>query len=166
MTANTLTLREARDEDWPHIWPIVRKVAEEAETFAYDPAMGEAEGRDAWMKPAPARVTVILEGETLLGTAVMYPNRPGPGDHVASASFMVSEAARGKGVGRRLVLDMIDWARREAYVAVQFNAVVESNTGAIGLYETLGFRTLGIAPGAFRHPRLGPVGLRIMWLDL
>ena len=26
--------------------------------------------------------------------------------------------------------------------------------------------TLGTAPGAFRHPVLGRVGLRIMWLDL
>ncbi len=37
---------------------------------------------------------------------------------------------------------------------------------AVLLYESLGFVTLGTAPGAFRHPLLGPVGLRIMWLDL
>lgn len=36
----------------------------------------------------------------------------------------------------------------------------------VRLYESLGFLTLGIAPGAFRHPTQGIVGLRIMWLDL
>lgn len=161
-----LTLREARNEDWARIWPIVRDVAERGETFAYDPAMSEAEGREAWMKPAPARVTVLLDGERLLGTAVMYANRPGPGDHIASASFMVGDGARGKGVGRALVLDMIAWARAKGFAAIQFNAVVETNVEAIRLYESLGFVTLGTAPGAFRHARLGPVGLRIMWLQL
>ena len=34
------------------------------------------------------------------------------------------------------------------------------------LYESLGFVTLGVAPGAFHHPTLGFVGLRVMWLDL
>lgn len=49
---------------------------------------------------------------------------------------------------------------------MQFNAVVETNASAVHLYEDLGFRTIGIAPGAFRHPIEGDVGLRIMWLDL
>ncbi|MFC6091512.1 hypothetical protein [Saccharothrix lopnurensis] len=40
------------------------------------------------------------------------------------------------------------------------------NTAAVHLYESLGFVTLGTAPGAFRHPTLGHVGLRVMWLDL
>jgi ribosomal protein S18 acetylase RimI-like enzyme len=44
--------------------------------------------------------------------------------------------------------------------------VVDTNAGAVRLYESLGFVTLGIAPGAFRHPELGDVGLRIMWRDL
>jgi hypothetical protein len=61
---------------------------------------------------------------------------------------------------------MINWARRNGFAAIQFNAVVETNTAAVLLYQSLGFITLGTAPGAFRHPVLGPVGLRIMWLDL
>lgn len=61
---------------------------------------------------------------------------------------------------------MIDWASRSGFAAIQFNAVVDTNTAAIRLYESLGFVTLEVAPGAFRHPVLGEVGLRIMWLDL
>jgi ribosomal protein S18 acetylase RimI-like enzyme len=96
----------------------------------------------------------------------MYANRPGPGSHVASGSLMAASQARGKGVGRALTTDMISWARRSGFAAIQFNAVVDTNTAAVRLYESLGFITLGTAPGAFRHPILGPVGLRIMWLDL
>jgi hypothetical protein len=96
----------------------------------------------------------------------MYANRPGPGSHVASGSLMVAKQARGKGVGRALTTDMIRWARRSGFAAIQFNAVVDTNTAVVHLYERLGLVTVGTAPGAFRHPTAGPVGLRIMWLDL
>jgi ribosomal protein S18 acetylase RimI-like enzyme len=35
---------------------------------------------------------------------------------------------------------------------MQFNAVAESNTPAVQLYEQVGFVTVGRVPGAFRHP--------------
>ena len=49
---------------------------------------------------------------------------------------------------------------------MQFNAVVETNTAAVQLWEALGFRILATAPGAFKSRRHGPVGLHIMWRDL
>lgn len=161
-------ISEARGADWPQIWAIIGDVVRAQETFPYDPDMTEATARSMWMVPAPARVTVATRdgGARVLGTANMYANRGGPGDHVASGSLMVAEDARGMGAGRALVEDMIAWAREMGYAAIQFNAVVESNTPAVRLYESLGFVTLGTAPGAFRHPALGPTGLKIMWLDL
>ena len=159
------TVREAREEDWPSIWPIVEEVVRAADTFAYDPAMTEAEARRAWLA-APERVVVAVRDGVVVGTANMYPNRPGPGSHIASGSIMVDRALRGTGAGRALVEDLIAWAGREGYAAIQFNAVVDTNAGAVHLYESLGFVTLGVAPGAFRHPELGDVGLRIMWREL
>lgn len=158
-------VREARAEDWPDIWPIVEEVVRAADTFAYDPAMAETQARTAWFA-VPERVTVAVRDEAVVGTASMYPNRPGPGSHIASGSIMVGATVRRTGAGRALVEDMIGWARRRGYAAIQFNAVVETNSGAVHLYESLGFVTLGVAPGAFRHPELGDVGLRIMWLEL
>jgi L-amino acid N-acyltransferase YncA len=164
--APAFAIREAREDDWPQIWPIIHDVVAEQQTFAYDPAMSEEDAKRGWLLTAPARVTVAAGEELILGTANMYANRPGPGSHVASGSLMVAKQARGKGVGRALTADVISWARRSGFAAIQFNAVVDTNTAAILLYESLGFVTLGTAPGAFRHPLLGPVGLRIMWLDL
>lgn len=159
-------VREAREDDWPQIWPVIRDVITGQQTFPYDPAMSEDDARRGWLLAAPARVTVAAAGGLVLGTANMYANRPGPGRHVASGSLMAARQARGKGVGRALTTDMISWARASGFAAIQFSAVVETNTPAVHLYESLGFITLGTAPGAFRHPVLGPVGLRIMWLDL
>jgi len=161
-----IDLREARADDWAQIWPIIHDVIAEQQTFAYDPAMSEGDAKREWLLAPPARAVVAVGGHLVLGTANMYANRPGPGSHVASGSLMVARQARGKGVGRVLASDMIAWARRRGFAAIQFNAVVDANTAAVHLYESLGFVTLGTAPGAFRHPVLGPVGLRIMWLDL
>ncbi|WP_084800528.1 GNAT family N-acetyltransferase [Promicromonospora kroppenstedtii] len=158
-------VREASAEDWPAIWPIVEEVVRAADTFAYDPAMGEADARAGWLE-MPRRVVVAVRDGVVVGTANMYANRPGPGSHVASGSIMVDRAVRGSGAGRALVRDMIAWAAREGFAAIQFNAVVDTNAAAVHLYESLGFVTLGVAPGAFRHPELGDVGLRIMWRDL
>lgn len=161
-----MEIRPAGPADRPGIWPIVHNVVTEQQTFPYDPAMTEAEARRGWLVPAPARVVVADDGDRVLGTANMYANRPGPGSHVASGSLMVAASARGRGVGRALATDMITWVREAGFAAIQFNAVVDTNETAIRLYESLGFTTLGVAPGAFRHPVHGDVGLRIMWLDL
>ena len=38
------------------------------------------------------------------------------------------------------------------YHAMQFNFVVASNTGAIKLWERLGFETIGLLPQGFKGP--------------
>ena len=55
---------------------------------------------DGWR--AVVLVDDTVGGEVVLGSARMGPNRPGPGSHVGTASFMVAPAARGRGVGRAL----------------------------------------------------------------
>jgi len=45
---------------------------------------------------------------------------------------------------------------------MQFNAVVETNTGAVALWLSLGFEVLGTVPEGFRLPDGRYVGLHIM----
>ena len=49
---------------------------------------------------------------------------------------------------------------------MQFNAVAATNTHAIALYRRLGFTTIGLVPGGFRHPSAGYVDLHIMFRPL
>jgi L-amino acid N-acyltransferase YncA len=156
-------VRDATAGDWPEIWPFLSEIVKAADTFAYDEQMEEPEAREMWLVGAPGRTTVAVDSDGgVLGTANMYPNRDGPGAHVASGSFMVNPARWGKGVGRALCEDMIDWARGQAFRAIQFNAVVETNTRAVELYRSLGFEVIGTVPEAFRHPTEGYVGLHVM----
>ena len=162
----TPRIRDATPGDWPAIWPIVREVVVAADTFPYDPDMTEDEARAMWMVDSPGRTTVAVDGAEVAGTANMYANRAGPGALVASASFMVASAARGRGVGRALVEDALSWARAVGFSAMQFNAVAETNAAAVALYRSVGFEIVGTVPEAFDHPEHGLVGLHVMHLKL
>ena len=61
---------------------------------------------------------------------------------------------------------MLDRARADGYRAMQFNAVVETNTGAVRLWQALGFTVLTTVPEAFHHPTHGYVGMHVMWRSL
>jgi ribosomal protein S18 acetylase RimI-like enzyme len=61
---------------------------------------------------------------------------------------------------------MVRWHREQGYHGIQFNAVVETNTAALRLWQELGFRVVGTVPDAFRHPTRGLVGLHVMYLPL
>lgn len=159
-------IRELTDDDWPLVWPIIRDVVRAQETFTYDPAITEPAARDMWVESPPGLTVVATLGERMLGTAKMGPNRDGPGAHVATASFMVDAAARGRGVGSELCCFALDWARERGFAGMQFNAVAASNGTAVQLYERLGFEIVGTVPGAFSHPTLGHVGLHVMYRAL
>jgi L-amino acid N-acyltransferase YncA len=166
----TVEIRNATADDWAAIWPFFHEIVTAQETYTYDPDVTEAAARAMWMTPSSsplARTTVAVDADgTVLGSANMYPNRPGPGKHVASASFMVDGSARGRGVGRALGEDMIAWAGRSGFRSIQFNAVVETNEPAVHLWQALGFRIAGTVPETFDHPELGYVGLHVMYRPL
>ena len=157
-----MLIREYVDADWPSVWPIFREVVAAGDTYAYDPAWSSEQARAVWVEAPPSHTAVACDGPRVLGTAKMGPNRPGPGSHVATASFMVACSARGLGVGRALGEYALSWARERGYAAMQFNAVVESNHAAVRLWQALGFQIVGTVPEAFEHPTLGRVGLHVM----
>jgi GNAT superfamily N-acetyltransferase len=159
-------IREARDEDWPAIYEFFAAIVDAGETYSCPLGLSSERARAVWLEPAPSRTFVAVEGESVLGSAKTGPNRPGRGSHIATAAFMVSPAAQGRGVGRALGEYVVDWARAQGFRGMQFNAVVETNTGAVALWRSLGFEVIGTVPGAFRHPREGYVGLHVMYREL
>lgn len=159
-----MEIREFAAADWAQVWPIIAEVVRAKDTFMYDPAMTEGQARDTWIEAPPGLTVVAVDGGQVAGTAKMGPNYSGPGAHVSSASFMVAASARGRGVGSALAEFAVGWAKRHDYAGMQFNAVAESNEHAVRLYQRLGFEVIGTVPGAFAHPRLGRVGMHIMYL--
>jgi L-amino acid N-acyltransferase YncA len=155
-------IREARAGDWPSVWSFLRVVLAAGETYTYPQDITEAQARAAWLVAAPWRALVAVDGGRIVGVAKYGPNHPGRGSHVANASFVVDPAAAGRGVGRALGEFVLAEARERGFRAMQFNAVVETNVGAVALWQSLGFRTLATIPEAFDHPTEGLVGLHLM----
>ncbi|MEV4822154.1 GNAT family N-acetyltransferase [Micromonospora sp. NPDC049274] len=160
-----MLIREFDDQDWSQVWPIIEDVVRAEDTFPYDPEMTADAAYGIWVEAPPGRTVVAVDGDRVLGSAKMGTNRPGPGAHVSTASFLVAADARGRGVGTALCRDALTWARLRGYAGMQFNAVVESNRSAVELYRREGFEVVGTVPGAFRHPALGRVGLHVMYQE-
>jgi L-amino acid N-acyltransferase YncA len=158
--------RDAKDEDWPGIWPFWHRIAVAGETYSWDPATTSEAARADWMVRPPGR-TIVGETEDgqIRASAELQPNY-GPASQVANASFIVDPDFSGKGIGRQLLAHVLDEARADGYRAMVFNAVVETNIAAVRLYDSFDFRTLATVPDAFQHPTLGLVGVHIMYLKL
>jgi GNAT superfamily N-acetyltransferase len=156
-------IRPVEEQDWPDVHQLVVAVAAAGETYAMEVPASVEETRAFW---SGEQVVVAVEGDQLLGSAKMHANRPAQGSHVGTASFMVGETARGRGVGRALGAWAVDWHRRQGYRAIQFNAVVSTNTSALRLWQSLGFDIVGTVPGAFRLPDGAYADLHVMHLSL
>lgn len=159
--SGSVHVRRATAADWPAIWRIFSAVVGAGDTYTFAPDTSEAEARRLWL--GDGFITCVAEREgDVVGTYVVKPNQPGLGAHVANAGYMVRPDAFGGGIGTALCEHSLAEAREAGYRAMQFNAVVSTNTRAVALWERFGFRIVGTVPEGFRHARLGYVDLHIM----
>ncbi|MEV3935806.1 GNAT family N-acetyltransferase [Glycomyces sp. NPDC049804] len=167
-----MEIRDARPEDWPAVWAFAAPIVASGEHFVWEADTPEERLRACWIEkeaPASALVAVVDDGTPegrVAGIAEIHPNQPGRGAHIANAGFMVDPAARGQGLGRALGEAALARAKADGFTAMQFNAVVATNTRAVDLWHSLGFRTLAVLPEAFRHPAQGLVGMHLMFREL
>jgi GNAT superfamily N-acetyltransferase len=162
-----MEIRDARPEDWPAVWAFAAPIVASGEHFVWDADTPEERLRAYWIeKDAPASALVAEVDGRVAGIAEIHPNQPGRGSHIANAGFMVDPAVRGKGLGRALGEAALARAKADGFTAMQFNAVVATNTRAVDLWHSLGFRTLAVLPETFRHPTLGLVGMHLMFREL
>lgn len=160
--AGTLTIRAAAEQDRDAIWKIFQATVAPGDVFVYHPSTSREEAFGYWFA-AGTDTFVAEQNGKVIGSYILRKNRPGLGDHVANAGFMVDPSARGLGVGRAMGEHCLDEARRQGYRAMQFNFVVSTNESAVRLWQQLGFEIVGTLPGAFRHAQKGFVDAYVMF---
>ena len=160
-----LTIREATDRDRDAVWEIFRATVAPGDSFVYDPNTPREEAEAYWFAKG-TRTYVAEEGGKIVGSYILRPNRPGLGNHVSNAGFMVDPAVRRLGVGQFMGEHALEEARRLGYRAMQFNFVISTNETAVRLWQRLGFRIVGTLPDAFRHSKKGLVDAYVMFREV
>lgn len=157
-----IDIRRAEDSDFDGIWTIFHEVVQGGDTYLYDPKTTREEARASWMSRDVSTYVAILDG-VVVGTYILRPNQGGLGSHVANAGYMVRKEAGGKGIGAALCRHSMEEARRQGFLAMQFNMVVSTNERAVALWQRMGFAIVGTLPKAFRHSKLGLVDAYVMY---
>jgi len=160
-------IRQYEISDWEQVWDILRPVFRAGETYAFPMDISEEDACHAWTK-VPRHVFVAVDSDTrhILGTYYLKPNYSGPGSHVCNCGYVVSPAARGRGIATRMCLHSQEQAVSVGYRAMQYNLVAASNEGAVRLWSKMGFDTVGTLPRAFRHPTQGFIDAYVMFKSL
>ncbi|OSS44620.1 hypothetical protein B5807_10705 [Epicoccum nigrum] len=78
-----------------------------------------------------------------LGSFYTKPNYPGRSSHVCNAGFLVTSAARNKGVGKQLGKQYLKWAPKLGFTYSVFNLVYETNVASTKIWDSLGFERIG-----------------------
>jgi len=160
-----MSIRKANANDLNAIWEIFEQVVTSGDTFAFSPGTSKAELPGFWFAPSMETFVAEVDGK-VAGSYFMKPNQPGLGAHIANCGYMVHPDQRGKGIGGDLCRHSLQIAKVLGYRGMQFNLVVSTNTGAVALWQRLGFRIIGTIPGGFKHQKLGYVDAYIMFREI
>ncbi|MCG6901425.1 MAG: GNAT family N-acetyltransferase [Rhodobacter sp.] len=158
-----MLIRAAHAADGSAIWDVLRPVFRAGDTYAIDPGISRDDALAYWTQ---SRAYVAEADGEVLGTYYLKTNQPGGGSHVCNCGFATSPAARGRGVASAMLAHALAEARAAGYRAMQFNFVLETNTGAIRLWQRAGFRQVGVLPGVFLHPEKGYVNALVLHKSL
>jgi ribosomal protein S18 acetylase RimI-like enzyme len=162
-------VRPFASSEWATLRALrLRALADAPDAFARTRAEEEAIPESEWQRrlaetvDADWQISVLaLCDEEPVGLA--YGRLEEPGSEKANLySMWVAPEARRTGAGRALVAGVIDWARAAGARRLLLE-VTESNTAALALYRSLGFRGTGV-----RRPlREGsPLAVKGLALDL
>jgi L-amino acid N-acyltransferase YncA len=158
-------IRQATKADFDQIWPIFEEVVSAGTTYAIARESNRSDAHRIWME-APQETWVAVDDGVVLGTYYIKPNQAGGGAHVCNCGYMVASTAQGRGIARKMCEQSQDRAVELGFKAMQFNFVLETNVGAIGLWRKLGFEEVGRLPKAFDHPEVGYVDALVMFKGL
>lgn len=140
-------IRQVTREEWERVRELrLRALADAPDAFGSTLERERSFGRAEWIawiggwEGTTNTMFVAERGDRLIGMAVG--SRTGEEDHAHLYAMWVDPTCRGAGIGARLVEGVLVWARSWGARAVILG-VTETNDGAIGFYEHLGFAVTG-----------------------
>lgn len=157
-TGVSVTLRLAAASDVATIAAAQRLVAQTPGLLASRPEEiddAELARKVAALQGQAGGVFLVAEEHgALVGHGLLQAYRLAVTSHIVELTLVVHVGHQGRGVGRRIMGALIDWARAQPTVEKIELRVRASNERALGLYRALGFEEEGRLR---RRIKLGPV---------
>jgi ribosomal protein S18 acetylase RimI-like enzyme len=158
-----ITFRTITQAEYPLIRDIHTAAIEAGEYLTLAPDSAEETRIRYWFSD---EVWIAEEDGKVLGSYYQRPNHYGYGSHIANGGYIVSPDAKGKGIGRLLGEHSLARAREKGYRAMQYNFVVSTNTIAVKLWQSLGFRIIATIPEGYHRQGKEFVDAYIMFREL
>lgn len=145
LDGDEIEIRDATVADLPRIFAIYnREIEHGIATFDVEPRIAGVD--DAWLierAPDHPVLVAIGEGGGLLGWAAIGPWSPrGAYRRTGEVSVYVDQAARGRGIGGRLLAALVERARGSE-VKVLLARVALPNPASLAVHGAHGFRSFG-----------------------
>lgn len=156
-----MNIRDAVEADLDGIREIYNEAVENS-TAIWNDHVVDLENRRAWFADRRENGFPVLvaadEDDRVLGYASYGPWRPHDGfRHTVEHSVYVRDGQRGSGIGRAMMVALIERARQDGK-HVMVGAIESANRGSVHLHQQLGFLHVG---------QLREVGTKFgRWLDL
>ncbi len=155
-------IREAKTGDYDRIWEIFSQVLKSADSYALLPSTSKSYGFEYWFTVHVKTFVICTQEGFIIGVYRILANNLGFGNHIANASYIVDPCYRIHGVGEKLAEHSFIEAKKQGYMAMQFNFVVSTNHAAVHLWKKVGFNIIGVSPKSYKHTKLGLVDTYIM----
>jgi putative acetyltransferase len=149
---SNITLRKIEKEDNKQLATIIRTVFEEYDaakpgTVYYDSTTDDL--YSLFQTPRSVCWVAEVDGQ-IAGCAGIFPTPGLPDNCCEFVKFYLASFARGKGTGRKLMVQCLVSAKELGYTQVYIESLPEFNA-AISLYEKLGFKSLNAPLGNSGH---------------
>ncbi|MEK3953353.1 GNAT family N-acetyltransferase [Psychrobacillus sp. FSL K6-1464] len=101
------------------------------------------DGQKAWIqsKIDNGRETILVAEieNVVVGWLVFQSSNRKRLSHTGSLGMMIDSAFRGKGIGKALLQELLNWAEQNRYIEKVSLGVFSTNINAISLYKKMGF---------------------------
>ena len=146
-----VTIREAVPEDAERLIPYVRAVADETDNLSFRGSefrvtVEQERNILATYRDSANQLYLVAEspGGEILGVLSLDASQKPRLRHLGEFGLSVRKAYWNRGVGRAILIYLIDWARAGGIIRKIKLHVVTTNEAAIALYRKLGFEMEGL----------------------
>lgn len=143
-----IVIRPYEDKDILQLTEIWNEIVESAMAFPEEEPLKLEEAESFFA--SQTETICALEGDKVIGFYILHSNGYGRRSHICNTSYGVSTGCRGKGIGRKLVLDSFKRSKEHGFKVLQYNGVVSVNEGALHLYRSIGMVEAGRVENGYR----------------